>query len=66
MAEDVIMDRIVVAMKKRRLTAKDLADAAEVSRPTMYRMLNQHTDEWTLGQVRAVLKRCGVELEISI
>ena len=64
--KDDLMDAIILAMRKRRITAEALASDVGVSKATMYRMLSKHTDFWELSLLKKVLARCGLKVIISV
>lgn len=63
---DPIKGVILESMLRLGLDAEDMATAVGVSRSTFYRMMKEHTDTWTIAQVRCALKLCGEELSVKV
>lgn len=63
---DSIKGEILNGMLTQNITAEDMAKTLNVSRSTFYRMMKQHTDTWTIHQVRVALSACDLCLKCSV
>ena len=63
---DSIKGEILNGMLVENITAEEMAEALDVSRSTFYRMIKDHTDNWSIWQVRTALKKVNCSLVVEV